>query len=184
MKPSSALSCRESAGSDYRTRSGHQALKSSTVLHAYLPLIHTCRNGHWCPMEKGDLRTCLEAFGAQLGLKCESVAFEGFILGFPGFTQVSYSGLPALGVCFFLYPTVDLNISSSVLGSSCSFGGIPHQAESSWILFHPGASGTRHRAQGSLVSIYTGSPLLSFPSQPTWSWVLTSGNTSTPLHSY
>lgn len=61
-------------------------MKSSTVLHAYLPLIHTCRNEHWCPMEKGDLSTCLEAFGAQLRLKCESVAFEDFILGFPGFT--------------------------------------------------------------------------------------------------
>lgn len=74
-----------------------------------------------------------------------------------------------------------------------SCGSIPYQAGSSGIIFHPGVSGTRHRAQGGLVSIYIGSPITpyiptharapyqtisSFPSQPMWSWVLTSGNTS------
>lgn len=54
---------------------------------------------------------------------------------------------------------MDLYIpSSSALRGSCSCGSIPHHAGSSWILFHPGVSGTRHRAQRSLVSIYIGSP--------------------------
>lgn len=51
---------------------------------------------HWCLMGKEDLRTYLEDVGAQIRLECESAAFEGFILAFAGFTQVSYSGLPAL----------------------------------------------------------------------------------------